>query len=101
EDEVRARIDTGPYNPARAQERGLVDDIGYGDELEKILGLEKKPKMVESAAYERSGRRPYEWRPLWGERGIAYLQLTGIIHTGESTRMPARAPTAGDETICK
>jgi protease-4 len=97
---VRQRIDEGPYNPGRAKECGLIDAVGYEDEVEKLLGREKL-RICDAHAYERMGPIAYDWIPLFGQHGLGYIALHGIIHTGESTRMPGRSATAGDETLRK
>lgn len=99
-DAVRPLIDLGPYNPSRAKEAGLVDALAYEDELEALLG-EGKVRLAPAAEYGRVARRPGEWIPLWRRRLIGYVSLSGIIHMGESARLPGRGVTAGHETVCK
>jgi protease-4 len=97
---VRRLIDRGPYSPARAQEAGLVDAVAYEDEIESLLG-ETQVRLAAADEYRRVARRSCEWLPLWRPRQIAYLNLSGMIHLGESAQLPGRRVTCGHETICK
>jgi protease-4 len=98
EERVRRLVDEGPFNPPRAREAGLVDVVCYEDELHKRLG--EKARVAPLARWARAARRRYDWAPLWRRRVVGFVDVSGLIHAGESSRAPGRA-TAGHETVCQ
>jgi protease-4 len=100
EDEVRDIIDNGPYLPVDALREGLVDTLGYWDEVPRIAAaLTGKP--MESLPYGRFARR----RPVrthWDEApkiGIVYG--VGAILSGRSRRNMLIGDVMGSETIAE
>ena len=64
--EVRALVDGGPYRARDAVLRGLVDTVGYDDELPTLadVSVEKPVTLVSAAAYwpsNASGLAPSGW----------------------------------------
>jgi protease-4 len=96
---VQRLIDQGPYRPAQAEAARLVDAVAYEEEFEKRLG--DQVRVMPFDRYLRIVRRPYEWVPLLRRPVLGFVDVSGILHTGKSTRAPLRGATAGHETVCK
>jgi len=73
----------GPYVAAAARDAGLVDRIGYRDELEEELGAKRFRRRIR-----------LRWRPLLARRTIRVLALHGAIVPGEGGGLPRRALAA-------
>lgn len=103
-DEVRARIDGGPYTAPAAVEAGLVDACLYPDELEAALAREvpvpgaEDPDepgihLVDLGLYTALRVRDPGWRPLIGDLPrFAYVVASGAIHRGRGLRGIALDP---------
>jgi protease-4 len=97
-DEVREKIDRGPFIPSEAVRENLVDTLAYWDEIPEILG-----RLVDGAAgrlpYTRfSKRKPAD--PRWDEPpviGVVY-GIGGITH-GTNRRDMWMGDIMGSETI--
>jgi protease-4 len=89
---VRAVVDEGPFEAAKAKAAGLVDELLYLDEVEGQVGT-------------RQGIAP--GRYLRGKRGfgpdsrpqIALVYVVGTIVSGESQESPLTGALAGADTI--
>ena len=84
---VRDLIDQGLFLAAEAQASGLIDQVGYADELPKLLEpLIGEVKPIEAGAYQRR-RVGVIRRQLWrGEvQTIALMTVEGLIKHGETT----------------
>lgn len=98
---VLSLIDRAPMSATKAQAAGLVDIIGYEDELSALLG-ESVDGEVRSA-----NLRPYDqvWKLLMRkavrrtQRAVGVIALEGSIITGESRQFPVPLPVAGESTI--
>ncbi|HKO93760.1 MAG TPA: S49 family peptidase, partial [Polyangiaceae bacterium] len=66
------------FGPQQALAAGLLDQIGYHDQLEQQLGLGEKERPRNHRAYLRASR-PRRLRPLRAEARFAVLQLIGPI----------------------
>ena len=93
EDEVRALVDGGPYDGARALEAGLVDELLYADELEGRL---KGAERVTPGRYVKSSRG---WS-LDGRPKLALIYAVGDIVSGESQSGFA-GDYVGSETVAR
>ena len=110
-DVVQALIDSAPMAAASAVTAGLVDALGYEDELPALLPKYTDPESA--AAKDTAGSsamptlKPYrEVRKLLlrkasvrGPRAVGVITLEGSIVTGESRQFPVPLPLAGDSTI--
>jgi len=67
-DEVRALVDRGPYRAA--QERRLVDAVGYDDDLPQLLQTQKAPAHLVDAGPYLSARRT---APLSKRIGVVHV----------------------------
>ena len=99
EADVRQMIDHGPYLPEDAVRAGLVDDVGYEDELDDKVQLgEGTVKFLEQQEY-----RKVSLSALGLDRGpkIALLYAVGIIGSGESSYDSPSGEVVGSDTIVR
>jgi protease-4 len=103
-EEVRAIIDDAPYGAPRAKEVGLVDGVGYRDELEKELKTklgykESDPlRLVKSSDYSEVAPESLDLNK--GEN-IAVIYATGDIGSGQSGNSPGGSQSIGSDTLSK
>ncbi|HET7326071.1 MAG TPA: signal peptide peptidase SppA [Nocardioidaceae bacterium] len=114
-DAVRAAVDRAPLSAQEALDRGLVDRLGYRDEvygdLRGRLGarsgarLGARSRDVRLRYVERYGKGLAASTYRMGASGrkksvVAVVQATGGIHLGRSSgRSPASGPTVGSDTV--
>jgi protease IV len=106
-DKVSELIDAGPYLAARAQAEGLVDQLGYRDEVyaeaRKLAGPDAA--MVYLGRYQRAkalaerARTTATTVPGSHEPGVALIYATGPIRRGRSGRGPMSGGAMGSDTI--
>ena len=99
-EEVKHKIDNGPYTAAGAKEAGLVDRLAYWDEVKDIIKAvsSKRYARIEEKKY-RSGR---EYADNWAvPPKIAIIYATGAITSGRSGRDFFFGKTMGSETIAE
>lgn len=104
-DDVRARIDAGPYTAASARDAGLVDRLLPADELDDALderfagpaGL----RVIDALAWLRLRGGDPGWQPLLrAPATLAYVVATGSITRGSGSRgIAARTLAALLETL--
>lgn len=118
EEQVRAAIDSGPHVATAAKELGLVDQVGYRDEVNQVLkdefgaktlkrrygkkkidtdfsGLAGMMKMMNMMmGVEPRGRAS-------GNSKIAIIHATGVIMTGRSASDIFGGEVVGSDTIVK
>lgn len=95
-EEVRAIIDGGPYIGPKALEAGLVDGLGYYDEVEDRL----REKNGGALPKIKTGR--YLKNSRWFDRGtkIAVVYGTGAVIRGEGGHDPLTGTGAfGSDTV--
>lgn len=82
EEKVREILDRGPFRAEQAREAGLIDEIGYADELKEKLKEEFKPwRPVEGGIYlQLSVSLAGEGRAI----PIALLEVCGTIKSGQT-----------------
>jgi len=103
---VREAVDAALVSSADAVRRGLVDRIGFEDELPAILGSDPRPApIVPWPAARARVRVPVRW---WALRppAIAVVELLGTIIPGESRDLPVPLPLfgqrfAGSDTVAR
>ena len=86
-DAVRACIDQGLFLPREAVAAGLVDQVGYEDEISSLLEAKIGPvEMIETAEYQHQWGQALRRRRLKAENQgkIAVLTVSGPIKQGES-----------------
>jgi protease-4 len=92
-EEVRQRIDGGPYPAGEAKAAGLVDELMYRDELADRLGDARRTTLT---TYVRSHRGIG-----FGAQKIAVVHVTGIIVPGEGGQDPFGGEMAGADEIAR
>ena len=104
---VSELVDAGPFLAARARAEGLVDELGYRDEVYAharkqagqdatvlYLGRYQRGKVMAERA-----RAAVTQRPTPPEPGVALIYATGPIRRGRSTRSPLGGGAMGSDTI--
>lgn len=115
ESRVRELIDRGPLLAAEALEAGLVDRLGYRDEVyddvrgevrEGLRGRPVDPNLRFVTRYRRGGMAPRELRRHLPRHGghdvVALINGHGPIRLGRSGRggpLPGQGPAIGSDTI--
>lgn len=72
----------GPYTPALAADRDIVDAVRYWDELPEWLG-DAKLRPASPEQWRSRRMRRFRWKPLFRRRAIRVISLHGAIVTGE------------------
>ena len=106
-DKVSELIDAGPYLAARAQAEGLVDQLGYRDEVYAearklagpdaailFLGRYQRGKVLAERARSAVTKVPGGHEP-----GVALIYATGPIRRGRSGRGVLTGGAMGSDTI--
>jgi protease IV len=101
EDEVRSIVEVAPLSPEEALERGLVDRLGYRDEVyEDLRGRlgEVALKYVERFG---KGALPQAGAALArrGKPVVALVHAAGPIHLGRSSSTPLSSRSIGSDTV--
>jgi protease IV len=105
-DKVRSLIDSGPFLAVQAQANGLVDHLGYRDEVYaaarklagadamlQYLGRYQRGKVLAERARKMT-RMPADHDPV-----VALIYATGPIKRGRSGRSPLGGSSMGSDTI--
>jgi protease-4 len=98
EDEVQALIDRGPFLAPQALEAGLVDRLGYRDELESDLKEHNDGhlNLIPVGRYLKGGRY-YDRGPR-----LAVIYGVGMVRRGESEHDPfTGGDNMGSDTVAK
>ena len=103
---VSQLIDAGPFLAARAQAEGLVDQLGYRDEVYAKARKQAGPDatVLYVGRYERGkalaerARAAVTQLPAGPEPGVALIYATGPIRRGRSGRGPLSG-AMGSDTI--
>lgn len=92
-----AAIGHGILTPQQAKELGLIDDVAFPDDLEKLAGdvLGRKATLVRD--YDDWERAPDRWSAL---PKVALVRIAGTIVDGKSSSGLGGA-VAGSETLVK
>jgi len=102
-DTVRELIDRGPFLAAQARQAGLVDELGYRDEVyarvRRHAGQEAILQHI--GRYQRSRALAQRARKLPSpqQRHVALIYATGPIRRGRSDRGPLSGGAMGSDTI--
>jgi protease IV len=101
--EVRALVDRAPLSAAKALESGLVDRLGYRDEVYAAVRAQagSDAALVYVGSYRRSRLAEASRRLAPPRRdAVALVDVTGPIHLGRSGRPPFLGGSAGSDTVC-
>ncbi len=101
--EVRELIDRGPFLAAQAHEAGLVDELGYRDEVYTRVRKQAGEDAIlqHIGRYQRSRSLAERARrlPNPSQRYVALIYATGPIRRGRSGRGPLSGGAMGSDTI--
>ena len=102
-EDVRALIDRGPFVGSEAMEAGLVDALGYRDEVYAAARKEAgdHSELQYAARYNRAQKlsRGARRLPNPRERYVALIHASGAIRRGRSGRGPGLAPSIGSDSL--
>jgi protease IV len=100
---VRELIDRGPFLAQQAHEAGLVDELGYRDEVYARVKKHAGPDaiLLPLGRYQRSRALAERARSLPNprQRHVALVYATGPIRRGRSGRGPLSGGAMGSDTI--
>ena len=102
-EQARALLDRGPFLAADALAEGLVDALGYRDEvytdIRKEAGADATLQYV--SRYQRNHLLAQRARrlPRGRERFVAVVYASGPIRSGRSTRSPLGGSAMGSDTV--
>ncbi len=104
---VRELINRGPFLSAEARQAGLVDELGYRDEVYASVRKQAGQDAITQylTRYQRSRVLAERARKLPGrlpaarERSVALIYATGPIRRGRSGRGPLSGGAMGSDTI--
>jgi len=101
--QARALLDRGPFLAADALAEGLVDALGYRDEVYADVRKEAGPDATLQyvARYQRGQVLAQRARRLPGRRQgfVAVIYASGPIRSGRSTRTPLGGSAMGSDTV--
>jgi protease-4 len=101
--QARALLDRGPFLAADALTEGLVDALGYRDEVYADVRKEAGPDATLQyvARYQRTHALAQRARRLPSRRQgfVAVIYASGPIRQGRSTRSPLGGTAMGSDTV--
>ena len=94
---IETLIDGAPWTAQQALSHGLIDEIGYEDEIPTRLGTPENPATLQlySRVQNLLWRRPRRRHP----QAIGVISLLGAIMPGDSRSFPIPLPLLGERTI--
>ncbi len=99
-EELKEKINQGPYTAAQAKKSGLVDELAFYDEVEQIARETENQNF--STLSENIYNKKTDWRYNWFvPPKIALIYATGEIVSGKSGRDFLFGNTMGSETIAE
>ena len=96
-EEAQRWVDEGPWVASEARERGLIDTVGYVDELLRSLGPDGKREAPTMPFEVYVRRRRISFRPLLRPKRIAVVEVHGAI---VSDQPPGWLPMAVESQVC-
>jgi protease-4 len=101
-DEVRALIESGPFEPERAAAAGLVDELLYEDQVLEQLEKDSQGIPFHKIAFAEYRRVPASEAGLEGDERIAVVYAVGSITSGKDEFDPLLSgKTLGSETMAE
>jgi protease IV len=102
-EDARALIDRGPFVAGEALDAGLVDVLGYRDEVYAAVREAAGPDayLLYLGRYQRArtlGERARKL-PAPAEDGVALIYATGPIRRGRTARSPLGGSSMGSDTM--
>ena len=104
-DQVDRAVSASPLSGDQALEHGLVDRLGYRDDvyadLYEELGSEGEVRLQYAHRYARHvASRPKEQLKRRSQPVVAVVPVHGGIVTGRGAGSPLGGPSSGSETVC-
>jgi protease-4 len=100
QEDLKYKIDQGPFTAKEAKEKGLVDDLAFYDQVDDIIKelTGKKRTKIGFGKYAEEESYKYSWAT---PPRIAVIFATGSIMSGESGDNFLLGKIMGSETIAK
>ena len=101
EDVVRSIVEVAPLSPEEALERGLVDRLGYRDEVYEDLRERLGEVALKYVERFGKGALPQAGAALArrGKPVVALVHAAGPIHLGRSSSTPLSSRSIGSDTV--
>ncbi|HVP36722.1 MAG TPA: signal peptide peptidase SppA [Terriglobales bacterium] len=98
--ELKSKIDQGPFTAKEAKEQGLIDDLAFFDQVDEIVKslAGEKPHKIVFRNYAQEEDYKYTWEI---PKRIAVIYATGLINSGESSNNFFLGKMMGSETIAR
>ena len=96
DDEVRALIDQGPFQPEDALRVGLIDEVAYEDELDDLIDDFADAGYVEADDYAQVS---WEAAGVSRRSKIAVINAAGVINSGSSGFDPVNGAVVGADSL--
>jgi protease IV len=96
EDEVRALIDQGPFQPVDALRAGLIDDVAYEDELDDVAPELREAKYLAAKDYAGAS---WENTGVRRRSKVAVINASGVINSGRSGFDPVNGAVVGADSL--
>jgi protease-4 len=96
EDEVRALVDQGPFQPAEALRVGLIDEVAYEDELDDLADQLRGADYVDAEDYAGVS---WEATGVRRQSKVALINAAGVINSGSSGFDPLNGAVLGADSL--
>ena len=96
EDEVRALIDQGPFQPVDALRVGLIDEVAYEDELDDLVPQLRGADYIDAEDYAAVS---WEKTGVRRQSRIAVINASGVINSGSSGFDPVNGAVIGSDSL--
>ena len=96
EDEVRALIDQGPFQPVDALRVGLIDEVAYEDELDDLVPELRGADYIDAEDYAAVS---WEKTGVRRQSRIAVINASGVINSGSSGFDPVNGAVIGSDSL--
>lgn len=98
--DLKSKIDQGPYTAREAKEKGLIDDVAFYDQIDEIIKAQtgSKPHKSGFKTYAEEKDYRYSWEI---PQRIAVIFATGFIQSGSSGSNLFLGNMMGSETIAR
>src|SRR5688572_16481407 len=94
--DVRALIDQGPFQPADALRVGLIDEVGYEDELDDLVPELKDADYIDAEDYVSVS---WEATGVRRRSKVAVINASGVINSGSSGFDPVNGAVIGSDSL--
>jgi protease IV len=104
-DKATALVNEGPFLAAQALEAGLVDALGYRDQVYSAVRSQVRngdePVLLYLGRYQRSRELANRAKQLTAPRpsAVALINATGMIRRGRSGRSPLGGSSMGSDSV--